>query len=74
LLLFEFRIKYLVVCHRALQPTNCIYAARDLELVRPLLMIKNTENLVLNEIIASAWERSQNRWRFRTRQPVTEDY
>jgi len=37
-------------------------------------MIKNTENLVLNEIIASAWERSQNRWRLRTRQPVTEDY
>ena len=49
------------------QPTNCICEARDLGLVRPLLMTKNTEILVLNEIIASAWERSQNRWRFRTR-------
>ena len=29
---------------------------------------------VLNEIIASAWERSKNRWRFRTRPPEAEDY
>ena len=36
------------------QPTNCICEARDLGLVRPLLMTKNTENLVLNEITASA--------------------
>ncbi len=50
-----------------LRLTNCICAARDLELVRPLLMTKSTEILVLNEIIASAWERSQNRWRLRTR-------
>jgi len=35
-------------------------------------MTKSTENLVLNEIKASAWECSQNRWRLRTRQPVTE--
>jgi len=36
------------------RPTNCICEARDLELVRPLLMTKNTEILVLNEITASA--------------------
>ena len=42
-----------------LQPTNCICEARDLELVRPLLMTKNTEILVLNENIASARERSK---------------
>jgi len=39
-----------------------------------LLMTKSTKKLILNEIIASAWERSQTRWRLRTRQPVTEDY
>ncbi len=37
-----------------LRPTNCICEARDLGLVRPLLMTKSTENLVLNEITASA--------------------
>ena len=57
-----------------LQATNCICEARDLKLIRPLLMTKNTENLVLNEMKASAWERSKNRWRLRTRQPVAEDY
>jgi len=36
-------------------------------------MTKNTEILVLNANTASAWERSQNRWLLRTRQPVTED-
>ena len=55
-----------------LQATNCICEARDLGLVRPLLMTKSTEIFVLNEIIASAWERSQNRWRLRNRPPVTE--
>jgi len=47
--------------------TNCICAARDLALVRPLPMTKSTENLNLNANTASAWERSQNRWRLRTR-------
>jgi len=56
-----------------LQPTNCICEARDLELVRRLLMTKSTEIYVANENIASAWERSQNRWRLRTRQPITDD-
>ena len=56
-----------------LQPTNCICEARDLRLVRPLLMTKNTEIFVVNANTASAWERSQNRWLLRTRQPVTED-
>jgi len=57
-----------------LQATNCICEARDLGLVRPLLMTKSTEKFELTEIIASACERSKNRWRFRTRPPVTEDY
>ena len=46
-------------------PTKRICAARDLAIVRPLPMTKNTEILLMNEITASAWERSKNRWRFR---------
>jgi len=30
--------------------------------------------LNLNANTASAWERSQNRWRLISRQPVTEEY
>jgi len=37
-----------------LQLTNCICEARDLGLVRPLLMTKSTEIFVVNENIASA--------------------
>ena len=64
-----FRTSFFVneMLSEKLQLTNCICEARDLGLVRPLPMTKNTENLVLNEIKASAWERSQNRWRLRTR-------
>ncbi len=52
---------------KCLRITKCICEARDLELVRPLPMTKSSEILIVNENIASAWERSQNRWRLRTR-------
>jgi len=44
----------LTAIFNVLQLTNCICEARDLGLVRLLLMTKSTEILVVNENIASA--------------------
>jgi len=52
-------------CHYS---QRTVFAKRGLQnSVRPLLMTKSTEIFIVNEITASAWERSQIRWRFRTR-------